>query len=163
MNTVIMSWIALTLVLGIAAWIAIWSRRQTRARILGVLTFLAGSPVAFFALAICLGLPMPLIAGVTGPAGDFLVIGQKLVPNEAIYILVDLGKAPRHFVLPWDSGTAKKLQDAADREEGMKVKIPPMDFSWERRDPLSFHPLPQPKVLPDKPRQEEQPKRFDNI
>lgn len=162
MTTVISTWVVLTLILALAAWVAIWSRRPVRARIMGVLALLAGSPVAFFSLALCLGWPMPLIAGVTGPDGKFVVLGHKLIANEAIYVLIDVGDVPRHYVLPWDQGSAKKLQDAQDKGEGMTVTVPPMDLSWERREPLSFHELPQPKVLPDKPKQEA-PRHFDAI
>lgn len=163
MTQVISSWIIITLLLGAAAWIAAWSRRQTKARVLAILAFLSGSPIALFSLALCLGWPIPLIGGVTGPSGDFIVLGQKLVANKAIYVMIDVGNVPRYYVLPWDQNAAKKMQDAADKEAGMMVTIPPMEFTWERRKPLSFHELPQPQVLPQKPRQEQAPMRFDNI
>lgn len=163
MTAVISAWVALTIVLGLAAWIAVWSRRPTRLRLVAILAFLAGSPVAFFSLALCLGWPVPLVGGITGPAGEFTVLGQKLVANQAIYILIDTGNAPRYYVLPWDQEQAKKLQDAADKQAEMRVTVPPMELSWERRKPLSFHEIPQPKVLPDKPQQAEAPTRFDSI
>jgi len=160
---VVSSWIVLTVLLGAAAWIAAWSRRQTKARALGIITFLAGSPVAAFAVAVCLGWPMPLIAGITGPSGDYTVLGSKLIPGQAIYVLIDVGNEPRYYVLPWDQGAAETLQDASDNGSGVNVTVPPMEFSWEQRKPLSFHELPQPKVLPDKPRQQEPVARLDSI
>lgn len=163
MSTVISVWILLTVVLGVSAWSAVWSRRPTIGRAMSVLVFLSGSPIAFVSVAFCLGWPVPLIGGITGPAGEYTVLGQKLVANKAIYVMIDVGNVPRYYVLPWDQNAAKKMQDAADKEAGMMVTIPPMEFSWERRKPLSFHELPQPQVLPQKPRQEQAPMRFDNI
>jgi hypothetical protein len=163
MNTVISSWIVLTVILGACAWVAVWSRRPTRLRLLSVAAFFLSSPVALVSLAVCLGWPVPLIGGVTGPSGDYLILGSKLMPNEAIYILIDLGNAPRYYVLPWNQDVAKQIQDAIDNQSQMQVTIPPYEMSWERRKPLSFHELPQPKVLPDKPRQAEAPAHFDSI
>ena len=162
-SIVVSAWIVLTVLLGAAAWIAAWSRRETKARVLGILAFLAGSPVAFFSLALCLGWPIPLIGGITGPTGDYTVLGSKLVANEAIYVLIDVGNVPRYYSIPWDQDQAKKLQDSVDNGSGVKATVPPMEFSWEQRNPLSFHELPQVKILPDKPRQQEPVARLDSI
>lgn len=157
----------LIFVCGLLAMFAIWSRRETKTRWISVAGFLVSAPVVVAALSFTLGWPVPLIAGLNAPPGDWQVIGSKMVVNEGIYVLLDTGDVPRHYRLPWDKKMSDRLQELLDeRQNGgkgdLRLKMPPFEFSWDKKKPPEFYALPQPKVLPDKPRQEE-PKRYKSI
>lgn len=166
MDQAILVWVLLTIVVGIMATITIWSRAKTKLRGWSVAGFLISSPLIAIGMAMVLGLPLPrdLAFGMKG--GDYAVLGTKMVVGEGIYVLLDEDPKPRYYAFPWDKKMSDKIQELLDSEggkEGMRMKLPPYEFSWEKRDPPEVYALPQPKVLPEKPRQEEQPKRFDNI
>jgi hypothetical protein len=164
----IASWTVLSLVIGILAIIAVWSRRGNKSRMLAVVGLLLGIPVSGAALAFSLGNPLPYIAAFHfRQGGDFGVLGAKMIVGEGIYALLDVGGAPRYFVMPWDKDMASKLQDLMESQrEGdtgePRMKLPPMEFSWEKRKPPELYAMPQPKVLPQKP-QPATPKHYENI
>lgn len=170
MERVIATWAFLAIIIGILAAVAIWSRRKTRARSLAIIAFLFGIPLTGTSLSYALGWPIPYIALTSlqiRDGGDFGVLGAKLVVGDGIYALLDIGGVPRYVVMPWDKEMASKLQDLLEAQrEGEtgepRLKLPPFDFSWERRKPPEIYALPQPKLLPPKPEQEA-PHRFDNI
>lgn len=158
-------WAVLVLVLAVVTSLAIWSRRGSFARGWTVAAFLVSAPVSAVALAFSLGWPVPFVPGLIAPAGDWSVLGTKMIVGKGIYVLLDTGDVPRHYVLPWDRKMADKIQeflDQGDANGGMRMKIPPFDSSWDWRDPPEVYAMPQQKQLPDKPRQEE-PQRFDSI
>jgi hypothetical protein len=156
-------WVVITLAMGFVASFAIWSRRPTWLRGLTVGAFLLSAPITAVALALSLGWPVPLINGLIAPAGDWSVLGSKMVVQKGIYVLLDTGETPRHYVLPWDREMADKIQELQEEENGgVMMKVPPFEFSWEKRKPPEFYALPQMKVLPDKP-QQQAPKRFESI
>jgi len=161
------SFLAITILLAVMAWIVIWTRTATLARTASVIVLIASVPISAGSMAYSLGYPMPIFKSLFVPAGDWKILGSKMVIDEGIFILLDTGGTPRHFVLPWDAETANKLQDLQDGEregnnQGARMKIPPFEWSWERRKPLELYALPQEKVLPDKPR-EQAPKPFNSI
>lgn len=169
MDQALSSWAALALVVGILAVVAIWARRSTKARGLAVAGFLASIPLTGGTLIYSLGWPAPYAnwSFVQIKGGDFTVLGVKLVVGEGIYALLDTGSTPRYFVMPWDKEMASKLQDLMESQrEGEtgepRLKLPPMEWSWERRKPPLAYALPQEKVLPQKPAQAT-PKRFESI
>lgn len=158
----------LIFVCGLMATFAIWSRRETSVRGAAVAGLLVAAPVVVASLSLSLGWPVPLIAGLNAPPGDWQVIGSKMVVGEGIYVLLDTGDVPRHYRLPWDKNMSDKLQGLLDGQQNgergdLRLKMPPFEFSWSKKKPPEFYALPQPKVLPDKPRQREQPKRFNSI
>lgn len=157
-------WAVLTAFCAALATFAVWSRGNTRLRFASVIGFLITSPVIAIGLSFTLGWPVPMFSGINAPPGDWPVLGSKMVVGEGIYVLLDTGDVPRHYVMPWSKATSDKLQELLDSENGgVRMKMPPFEFSWEQRKPPEFYALPQPKVLPDKPRQEEPPTRFDSI
>lgn len=125
-------WLAITVVLGISASLAIWARGFSRARGLAVAAFLLASPVAAISLGFSLGWPVQLVDGVTLAAGDHTIIGAKIVIDEGIYVLIDRGAdAPRFFKIPWDPKVADKLQKALDEKgEGGEAGITVQPFKW---------------------------------
>jgi hypothetical protein len=166
MQEAIIIWLALTCAMGAMATITIWSRVQTKLRGLSVLGFLLVVPISAPGFAYVLGWPVPRFAAFGNPGGDYAILGTKMIAGEAIYVLLDTGDVPRYFAFPWDKKMSDKIQELLDSEggkEGMRMKLPPFEFSWEKREPPEVYALPQPKVMPDKPRQAEQPKRFDSI
>lgn len=143
----------------------IWSRRETKMRVLTLVSFLAFMPavagVGFFAMSH----PAPWLQTITVPGGDYTVLGVKMVQDVAIYVWLDFGKNhPRYFALPWDNKTADQLQGLSDQQKygdipGFKMVIP-YEWSWDKSPP-QFHPLPQPKMMPDKPPQQEDLHRYE--
>jgi hypothetical protein len=153
MTVVITIWFVLTCLLGLSALIAIWARRPSRARGLSILAFIAASPIAAAALGAALGWPVPLINGVNAPEGTYSVLGSKIIVGKGIYVLIDVGGEPRYYWLPWSQKESKELQEGlnkAGKDGGVQMTIPPFEWSWDQHQ--TFQPLPQQKVIPDKPK-----------
>jgi hypothetical protein len=146
------------------AFIAIWSRRQTRWRFVAVMVALLSIPAVAAAGLEALSWPRPLWAMWELRGQDIRVLGAKLVKDVAIYLYLEIGEAtPRSVALAWDTEQAKQIQKLMDDsnakgESGefmMKFKF---EFSWEKRDPPQFYELPQPDFMPPKIPQPEAPK-----
>lgn len=160
MTAAISSWLAITILLGIIATLAVWARGFSRARGLAVAAFVSASPIAAGALGAALGWPVPLVNGLNSPAGEFMVLGVKMLVGKGIYVLLDNSELePRYYWMPWSREMADKIQEEIDKpNEGLKMIVPPFEWSWEKRP--SFYALPQPKVMPDKPAQQA-PNKFE--
>lgn len=160
-TTVPLVWFALTILLWLMAVFAIWSRKSSHGRTASWLSFFAMSPAAAGFLVISLGWPTPLL---TAPGGEYDVLGVKMILQRGIYVLLDKGDEPRYYWLPWNRQMADELQKAMEeKREGADVRLtmPPFEFSWERRPQV--YTLPPPKVLPDKPPQDEPPIRYRTL
>lgn len=160
MDHVFTPWLVITLVIIFMGVLVVWSRRETMLRGVAVIVILVAMPGSLAALWVPLGWAVPLHGGLTALGGDYPVLGAKMVVGKAIYVLIDTGAEPRYYRIPWDRKLADQLQDILDNpgNAGAKISIP-YEFSWNQSAP-QFHPLPQPKFLPDKPRQERAP-HFD--
>ena len=111
-----------------------------------------------------LGHPAPWVQTLTVPGGDYRVLGVKMVQDVAIYVWLDFGADhPRYFALPWDNETANQIQALLDRQQngdgGFTLNIP-YEKSLDRNPP-QFQPVPQPKMVPDKLPQQEEPRRYE--
>lgn len=143
----------------------IWSRKDTWMRGAAVGGFFLLTPVIAGASLYARSHPAPYIPVVTAPAGEYLVLGVKMVQDEAIYIWLDFGERhPRYFALPWDNETASQLQGMLDAQRtgripGFRMAIP-YEPSWNINPP-QFHPLPQPIIPIPKERQREEPHRHE--
>jgi hypothetical protein len=90
-------------------------------------------------------------------AGDHRVLAAKMVQDQGIYLYLDdpVRIEPRPILLPWDNEAANRIQKLMDEAEPdaqgqfMMRYEPSLDVHAPQ-----FHPLPQPPVLPPKPRQE---------
>jgi hypothetical protein len=145
-----------------AAWLAVWARRDTWGRSASVGLFLIGIPAIAAAGIQSLGHHRPMSLAWELPAGEHRVLSAKMVQDEAIYLYLDAGRSePWPLTLPWDNATANrigKLQDEAG--EGAMGQFllryePSLDLNAQQ-----FHPIPQPQLLPPKPRQQ-QGQRFE--
>jgi len=142
-----------------AAWLAVWSRRDTWARPAAVALFLLGVPAIAAAGIQALGQHRPYSMAWEIGAGDYRVLAAKMVQDEAIYLYIDAGRSePWPLVYPWDNDIANriaKLQDEAvgDAKGQFMMRYEP---SLDTNAP-QFHPLPQPPAMPPKPRQETAP------
>jgi hypothetical protein len=154
MNTFIVAFCSLALVLGIYGFIAL--PLGSRARRLAVSVFFALLlALLFFGYSDMLGRPKSTRLEVlhTGDK-EATILGSYILEGSGIYLWLQLPEArePRYYVLPWDEKTAAALQRAIEdnaQHHGAGVVMQlPFEFSWEKREPV-FHPLPQPK-LPDK-------------
>lgn len=142
-----------------AALLVVWSRRDiSLLRGLAIPLALAATSIATGIVGNTLGNAVPLIGGITAPAGDATVLSVKAIENQGIYITFDTPGAPKLFWMPWNASTAKDLQDMIEDpgNAGVTATIPPFEFSWDRKPP-TFQPLPQPKWMPDKPEQDQKP------
>lgn len=162
MDHVVTAWVIVTLIFGVLAFFAVWSRLRSVARGIAMVLFFVGAPVVGVAAAAGLGWAVPVIPYLTAPAGeDYRVLGTKMVQGEAIYVLLDTIGEPRYYRLPWDQETADKLQDMMDDpNNGGIVAQLPFEFSWDQ-NAVQFHPLPQPKAMPDKLEPEKKAPHFD--
>src|SRR3546814_2633343 len=107
-------WVVITLAMGFVSSFAIWSRRPTWLRGLTVGAFIASAPITAVALALSLGWPVPLIGGLIAPSGDWSVLGSKMIVQKGIYVLLDTGDTPRHYVLPWNREMARSEEHTSE-------------------------------------------------
>ena len=136
-----------------AAWLAIWSRRDSWGRTAAVVLFLLGLPVIAAAGLHLLGHHRPMALAWEIPAGDHRVLAVKMVQDEAIYIYLDAGRSePWPVLLAWSNEAAnriQKLQEEAPPDSHGQFMLryePSLDVHGPQ-----FHPLPQPPALPPKP------------
>ena len=152
-------WMAIVAMFSCAAWLAIWSRKDTWGRPAAIVLFLVGLPVIAAAGVQSLGLHRPYALAWELPDGDHVVLGAKMIQDRAIYIYLDAGRdEPWPLVLPWSNEAANQIQKAQDDsgEEANGQFMARMDSSLDT-NPLQFHPMPQMKALPDKPRPQAAP------
>lgn len=104
-------WLALSLLLCVFAW---YARRWV------ALTL----PVAVAVAALAIYIPTGSARLIAPPAGDYQLLGAKIVPNVAIWALLDDGKGPpRYYRLPYTTSAASELQNAMDgAQNGQGVK-----------------------------------------
>lgn len=151
MDNAIYAAVALAIILLAAAIIVVWSRRSTWLRTLAIPLALAATATSAATMMWVLGYGVPLIGGITAPPGDAQMLSAKLVQGRGIFVTIDLADEPRLFWLPWDKELAEKLEEMTGNPEngGVIATIPPFEWSWDKQP--TFQPMPQPKVLPDKP------------
>jgi len=151
MDHVVTGWLAITILFGALALAAIWSRRGTFMRGMGVLVFFISAPVVGLSAAVGLGWAVPVIPYITAPGGDdYRMLGVKMVQGVAIYVLLDIPGEPRLYSIPWDQDMADKIQDMLDDPDSAGVAVTiPYEFSWDQNTP-QFWPLPQPPAMPPK-------------
>ena len=136
-----------------AAWLAIWSRRDTWARPAAILLFFAGFPAIAAVAVESLGWHKPLALAWDLAPGDHRVLAAKMVQDEAIYLYLDDAARvePRPISLPWSNDAANRiqaLQDQAGPEARGQFVLryqPSLDMHA-----MQFNPLPQPPSLPPK-------------
>jgi len=155
------AWLSVAVIaLFAAAWLAIWSRRDTLARPVAVVLFMLGLPTIVAAGVESLGWHKPLGFAWDLTPGDHRVLSAKLVQDEAIYLYLDdpARLEPRPIIMPWNNEAANRIQKLQDGA-GPQAKgqfVMRYEKSLDMHAP-QFHPLPQPQVLPPKPRQERAP------
>ncbi|MAZ17866.1 MAG: hypothetical protein CL535_16245 [Ahrensia sp.] len=116
MTHIITTWLVIFALLASAAWLTVWSRRDTVGRLIGALSLPLAAAIALMAVYVPLGDPLPRM-----PAdGEYSVIGARIVPGEAIYVLMSVGgDEPVYYRIPYDEKTAKEMQEGMyDRPEG---------------------------------------------
>lgn len=154
METVV--WLCLVVVsLFVAStWLAIWSRRDTRARHVAVLIMLLGLPAVVAAGIESLGWHKPYVLVWDLKAGDHRVLAVKMIQDRAIYLYLDdpSREEPRPIRMPWSNEAANQIQGLVDQAgpeangQFMMRYEPSLDVNKPQ-----FHPLPQPPALPPKP------------
>jgi len=139
-----------------AASMAIWSRKDTKARALAMALFLAAGPLAAMTMFSSMSHPAPFYEGITVPEGQWELLFVDFTVYEAIYILLDTPGHPRWYELKWDEKLAGELNAAMGRDgargegdPGGTFNIRPYDHSWDKNEP-QFLPSPQPMQIPPK-------------
>lgn len=155
-------WFAIVALFAILALIAVWSRRETVARAIAVIAFIVAVPTSFVAVATSLGWSTPVIPYVTAsPGKEARVLGYKNVEGVGIYVLLDMGAGePRYYWLPWNKERASELEKAMHGDGGGRpgaIVLIPFEPSLDEHHTPLIHPLPQPKLMLDKPRAEPGP------
>jgi hypothetical protein len=151
-------WLTLAVValFAAAAWLAIWSRRDTWARPAAVVLFLAAMPTIAMAAVESLGWHRPIEFVWDLDQGDYRVLAAKMVQDKAIYIYIDDDKRvePRPLLLPWDNDTANAIQRALDgapdgsEGEFMMSYEPSIDMTEQQFHAVPPEPAPPPKDAP---------------
>lgn len=156
MNNVILIFALILGAFALSTWATIWSRRETRVRVVAVLGFLVVLAGLGPASMEGLGFHRPMWAAWRlGEQGELLVLSFKLVRHKGIYLYVDAGSGePRAIVLPWSDEEAAKIQKAqreswerGDKKGRVILKFDQSPDVNERR----FHPMPVPALPIPKP------------
>lgn len=124
---------------GIMAWLIAHARTETIYRPLAILAFFIGFPAIYLALSTALGAPKPAMLYSAPTEG--VILGYKPETGKNIYVLMDLmnNGAPVYYLLPWDSKTAEKIEEALREGKGeAKLRFKPntkltmglYDFDW---------------------------------
>lgn len=101
------TWLGLAVLLCTFAWYA-------KRRVIGL-----SLPIAVALAALAVYLPTGTPRFTAPPAGDYTVVGAKMVPNVGIWLLLDDGKGdPQYYRLPYSNEAANKLQAAQDGAQG---------------------------------------------
>lgn len=121
-------WLAIVIIalFAAAAFLAIWTRRDTRGRAMAMVLFAVGIPTTAAAMVESLGHHKPVDLAWDLPAGEHLVLAAKLVQDRAIYLYLDDPERvePRPLVLPWSNEQANAMQRAIDgAPDGMEGKF----------------------------------------
>lgn len=125
-----------------AAWLAIWSRADTKGRAMAMVLFLLGVPAVAAATVETLGHHRPLWTAYDLTAKDYHVLAAVMRQDEAIWLyLVDPGRAePRPIVIPWSNELADNIQKAMDgAPEGQFI----LRYDQSLATEFSAHALPQ--------------------
>jgi hypothetical protein len=139
----------LSLVLGIVAYLAAWSRLPTRARGWTIWAFAAALPLSGGLILSERGWPVELVPYlVTIPEGEHALLGVKIVPEVSIGVWLDIDGTPRAFALPWNAEQASKLQRMMEQGEG-GIQARKKKGKAEYEAELEFHAEPQP-AAPEK-------------
>jgi hypothetical protein len=134
----------------VMAWLIAHARTETVYRPLAIIAFFVGFPMIYGAMATATGTPKPaMIYNV--PEGG-IILGYKPETGKNIYVLIDnLDGAPVYYLLPWNSKTAEKIEEALKSGKGTaslrfhrtkKSREGLFDFDW----PWD---IPEPEVLID--------------
>lgn len=100
-------WLVLSL---LACWTA-WISKRGATSVAAALVMIVVSGAA---AAIPAGTP----SAQRPPPGQFQLLGFKLVPEKAIYVLLDVGRTePVLYVIPWSVDSANKMQDRLNEGE----------------------------------------------
>ena len=159
MSTIAWFGVGVLALFAIAAWLTVWSRRDSWVRPAAVVLLLFGMPAIAIAGLQSLGhhRPMSLIWEIT--SGEYRVLAVKMVQDEAIYIYLDADRSePWPVQLPWDNETAKRIQELQEGADGDAQGQ--FMFRYEpslNTNAMQFHPLPQPQLMPQKPPEEPAP------
>ena len=140
------TWIAVAVIalFALAAWVAIWSRADTRGRSMAVAIFLIGVPSVAAASIETLGWAKPFsFSWEIDTEREYHVLAARLVQDVGIWIWLDTGDPePRSYRLAWSNETAQAIQEAMDgAPEGREGQF--VLTKGESDGEMVAHPLPQ--------------------
>ena len=150
----------------LSTWATVWSRRETRVRVVAVFGFLVVLAGLGPASLEGLGFHRPMWAAWRlDNHEELLVLSFKLIRHKGIYLYVDAGPGePRAISLPWSDEEAERIQDAkresqdnGDREGRFFLRRDKSLDNHERQ----YHPLPQPATPFPKPTLQDAPPIYD--
>jgi hypothetical protein len=110
---------ALTLLtmFGAMAWLITHARTETIYRPLAIVAFFIGFPAVYMTLAMATGTPKPAMFYNVPEEG--IVLGYKPETGKNIYVLLDMMNGPPvYYLLPWNSQTAEKIEQALREGKG---------------------------------------------
>lgn len=157
------AWLGLSTALCTITSLAVWSRRPTQARGLAVAALLAIVPMSGGLLLIQRGWAAPIVPYLAElPEGELTVDGFRLVPEQAIYLMLSVDGEPRLFVLPWDAEAASKLQRLGEKGEGVQARRKKRTGHADDDFPMELHGAPQPSHPEKQPETAYQYERSDD-
>lgn len=157
MNTLTAIFTVATILIALLVTLVVWSRQGWKMKVGAFLLCLPLFPGLYFSGVEILGRPKPIGSEfLAGFAQEVDIYGFKIVPNEAIFVLVQIpgGQELRLYQLPWSNKKAEQLQEAGRQAaeggaQGIKGKAAALfENSVSEEEPV-FYPAPQPK-MPDK-------------
>lgn len=113
------SWFILSLVGGLLALSAVWSRQITRWRSTALLGYLASILLSGGAILVSQGWSSPCWLLLPG---KYDLIGYLPVPEEKIYLFLNTTYGPKTCDIPWDNENADQLQKDSEGD-GSEINV----------------------------------------
>lgn len=151
---------------GLLAWWGLDRPGKVR-RVILFVSFLLSIPLSAFAFSQVLGTPVPLIPYLfEPPTGSFTVAAVKMIPNEGIYFVLDMGEFEplKYYKLPWNAKTADGIQSAMNAggrlifRKGKTLELDDVDNDAVQDDPKFYT-----TKIKARPPEEKAPQQSDAI
>lgn len=142
------SWVIISLLIGVVTLYAVWSRRDTKYRLYAFLSFLVVVPLSAAPIAASMGWSTPCRLALA-LSDEYTILGYQGIPEQVIYLFVDTKYGPKTCSIPWANYKYEQLKEGLKKGGTGAILKGTSPFTSEG-DPNIWNPPPEP-ALPPKP------------
>lgn len=109
---------------GAMAWLITHARTESIYKPIAMLAFFLGFPATYMSMSVAMGTPKPAMI-YNMPSNEGVILGYKPETGKNIYVLLDMmdGAAPVYYLMPWNSQTAEKIEQAMQGKGTAKLRF----------------------------------------